>query len=161
MSAEALGNPRRRRGVAAGAPDLVHLPTHDPYHAVVAAHVDGTVVDQEVVGDLSQLLGGLLVPVGYGLVGVVAARHHERDTRVVQQQVVQRGVSEHDAQGVLPRSHLLGYLAAWQALQEHYRARRGGEQLLFFGPYPAELSRLLEVAGHEREGLVLAHLATP
>jgi hypothetical protein len=54
------------------------------------------VVDQEVVGDLSQLVEGLFVPVGYRLVGVVAAGHHERYPRVAQEQVVQRGVGEHD-----------------------------------------------------------------
>ena len=94
---EVLGDPQRGWGVASGAPDGVRLPPGDPYHAVVGAHVDGPVVDQEVVGDLPDLLEGLLVPVGYGLVGVVAAGHDERDARVGHQQVVQRGVGEHDA----------------------------------------------------------------
>jgi hypothetical protein len=40
-------------------------------------------MNQEVVGDGPDLLEGLIVSVGYGLVGVVAAGHHQRDARVV------------------------------------------------------------------------------
>ena len=88
-------------------------------------------MDQEVVGDLPDLLEGLLVPVGDGLVGVVAAGHDERDARIGHQQVVQRGVGEHDAQGALARGHCLGDPAIIPALEEHYGPRRRGEERLF------------------------------
>ena len=116
-------------------------------------------MDQEEVGDVAELLEGLLVPVGYGLVGVVAAGHHERDAGVAQEQVVQRGVGEHDAQSVLARGHVFGHVAALPALQEHYGAGRRGEKLLLFRVLSAQLAHLFEIPGHEREGLVLAHLA--
>ena len=53
---EVFGDPHRRRGVASGAPDGVSLSLNDPQHAVIGAHVDGPVVDQEVVCDLPKLL---------------------------------------------------------------------------------------------------------
>src|SRR5919199_1077633 len=50
VPAEALRYPQRRRRVAPGAPDRVRPLPRDPHHAIVAAHVDGSVVDQEEVG---------------------------------------------------------------------------------------------------------------
>src|ERR687893_612786 len=95
MLPEALRYSQRRRSVSPGAPDRIYLSPGYPHHAVVGAHVYGSVVDQEVVGDDPDLLKGLLVSVGYGLVGVVAAGHHERYPGVVQEQMVQRGVGQH------------------------------------------------------------------
>src|SRR5919199_1876815 len=71
-----------------GAQGLVRPLPRNPHHTIVAAHVDGPVVDQEEVGYVPKLLEGFLVPIGYGLVGAVAAGHHERYPRIVQQQVV-------------------------------------------------------------------------
>src|SRR3712207_1025735 len=80
VPAEALRNSQRRRSVASGAPDGIHPPSGYSHHAIVGAHVDEPIVHQEVVGDVPDLLEGLLVSVGYGLVGVVAAGHHQRDS---------------------------------------------------------------------------------
>src|ERR687885_349642 len=88
VPAEALRYPQRRWSVAPGAPDRVRPLPRNPHHAIVAAHVDGPVVDQEEVGYVPKLLEGFLVQIGYGLIGAVAAGHHERYPRIVQQQVV-------------------------------------------------------------------------
>ena len=76
VPSEALGDPQRGRSVSPGAPDRIGLSPCDPYHAVVGTHMDGPVVDQEVIGDVPDLLEDLPVPVGNGLVGVVAAGHY-------------------------------------------------------------------------------------
>src|ERR687886_1746590 len=109
VPSEALHYPQRRWRVAPRAPDRVRLLPRGPHHAIVAAHVDGPVVNQEEVGYVPKLAEGFLVPVGYRLVGAVAAGHHERDPRIVQQQVVQRGVGQHDAECLLAWRYLLGH----------------------------------------------------
>src|SRR5215210_4509894 len=53
---EVCGQPERCRGVASGATDRVRSSSGRADYGVVAAHVDLTVVDEEVVGDLAQLV---------------------------------------------------------------------------------------------------------
>src|ERR687894_532785 len=161
VPAEVRGQPERCRGVATGATDRVRPSSRSTDHGVVAAHVDLTVVDEEVVGDLAQLIQRFLVAIGDGLVRVVAAGHDERDARVAQKQVVQRRVSEHHAQGFLARGYLFGDTGTLPTFQEYYGACRRGEQRLFVRGDEADLTYLSEAACHEREGLVLAHLAAP
>src|SRR5215210_1261837 len=158
---EVRGQPQRCRGVATGATDRVRSSSRCTDHGVVATHVNLTVVDQEVVGDLAQLVQRFLVAIGDGLVRVVAAGHNERDARIAQEEVVQRRVREHHAQSALARGDLFGDAGTLLAFQEHYGAGGRGEQRLFLRRDAAELMYLSQVAGHEREGLVLAHLATP
>src|SRR5829696_2837003 len=161
VTAEVRGQPERCRGVATGATDLVRSSSRCTDHGVVAAHVDLTVVDKEVVGDLAQLIQCFLVAIGDGLVRVVAAGHDERDARVAQKQVVQRRVGEHHAQGFLARGYLFGDTGPLPTFQEDYGTCRRGEQRLFVRGDEADLTYLSEAACHEREGLVLAHLAAP
>src|SRR5919107_1077541 len=161
VPAEVRGQPERCRGVATGATDRVRPSSRCTDHGVVAAHVDLTVVDEEVVGDFAQLIQRFLVAIGDGLVRVVAAGHDERDARVAQKQVVQRRVSEHHAQGFLARGYLFGDTGTLPTFQEYYGACRRGEQRLFVRGDEADLTYLSEAACHEREGLVLAHLAAP
>src|SRR5215210_8530187 len=68
---DVCGQSERRRGVASGATDRVLYSCDCTTYGVVAAHVDLTVVDQEVVGDLAELVECFLVPVGDGFVRVV------------------------------------------------------------------------------------------
>src|SRR5215212_8441316 len=116
------GQPERSRGVATGATDGVWSFSGCTDHSVVAAHVDLPVVDQEVVGDLAQLVQRFLVPICDGLVRVVAAGHDERDARVAQEEVVQRRVREHYAQSALARGDLFGDTGILPTFQEHYGA---------------------------------------
>ena len=66
-----------------------------PDDRVLAAAVDRPVVGEEGVGDLAEPPPGVLVVDRDRLVGAVAARHHERHADVVAEQVVERGVGEH------------------------------------------------------------------
>src|SRR5215212_7646876 len=116
-------------------------------------------MDEEVVGDLAELIQRLPVAVGDGFVGVVAAGHYERDARLAQEQVVKRRIREHHTQRFLAWGDLFGDAGTLQALQEHYGTGWRGEQRLFLGRDAADLMYLFQVTGHEREGLVLAHLA--
>src|SRR5215204_1903474 len=161
VPAEARGQPERCRGVATGATDRVRPSSRCTDHGVVAAHVDLTVVDEEVVGDLAQLIQCFLVAIGDGLVRVVAAGHDERDSRGAQKQVVQRRVSEHHAQGFLARGYLFGDTGTLPTFQEDYGTCGRGEQRLFVRGDEADLTYLSQSACHEREGLVLTHLAAP
>src|SRR5215217_3569517 len=161
MAGEGSGQSEGSGGVAARATDRVRYTSGCPNYGVVGAHVDLTVVDEEVVGDLTQLIEGLLVPVGYGLVRVVAAGHDERDASVAKQQVVQRRVGEHHAQSLLTRGDRFGNTIVFPTLHEHYGMGGRGEQFFLFRRDVADPSYLREVAGHEGEGLVLADLAGP
>ncbi len=69
-----------------------------PHHRVVGAHVDRPVVGEERVGDAGQAREGVVVGEREGFVGDVAAGEHQRCGDGVQQQVVQRGVGQHQAE---------------------------------------------------------------
>src|SRR5215204_5142821 len=127
VPAEVRGQPERCRGVATGATDRVRTSSRCTDHGVVAAHVDLTVVNQEVVGDLAQLIQRFLVAIGDGLVRVVAAGHKKRDARIAQEEVVQRRVREHYAQSALARGDLFGDTGILPTFQQHYRTCRGGK----------------------------------
>src|SRR4028119_1590464 len=156
----ARGGGERGR-VAAGAPEGRGSARGYPNHAVVATGVDGTVVDEKEIGYLAELHKRLVVAVGDRLVRVVAAGHYERDARIPQQQVVQRRVREHHPERRLARGDLVDDPTLFATPQEDYGAGRGSEEGLFLMGYVAEFPHLHEVAGHEREGFVLAHLAAP
>jgi hypothetical protein len=97
-SRDAGGQRHRGGDVPAGAAQKQRAASGHPDHGVVRARLDRPVVDEEEVGDAGQSREGVLVAEGDGLVGDVAARHHERQPRVGQQQVVQRRVGQHQPQ---------------------------------------------------------------
>src|SRR5918992_275930 len=127
----------------------------------LGAHVEEPAIMLDSFPERAQLIQRFLVAIGDGLVRVVAAGHDERDARVAQKQVVQRRVREHHAQGFLARSYLFGDTGTLPTFQEDNGACRRGEQRLFVRGDEADLTYLSEAACHEREGLVLAHLAAP
>jgi hypothetical protein len=74
---------------------------------------------------------------------------------------VQRRVCEHHPERLLARSDLLCYLDIPPPLQENYGPGRRGEKHFLLRCDAAQFPHLRKVAGHERERLVLAHLAAP
>jgi hypothetical protein len=101
------GGPSQRDGLrreTPGATDHLHAPAgggtveRRPDDRVVAADVDAPVVRQDGVHHRPQTVEGVGVVVGDGLVAQVAAGHDQRTPRPPQEQMVQRGVGEHDAQ---------------------------------------------------------------
>ena len=90
----------RRRGVAPGPAQHLHRLARGPgpHHRVVAADVDGPVVGEDGVDHRAQAGEGVGVVVGDGLVGQVAAGHHQGPAEAVEQEGVERGVGQHEAQ---------------------------------------------------------------
>jgi hypothetical protein len=103
-------------------------------------------VEQEEVGDAAQPRERVLVLVGDRLVGDVAARHHQRDADVGEQQVMQRRVREHHAELGRPRGDRRRHLQVEAPDDDRPRGR-------------AQLRRPVDRAHHQRERPVLAVLA--
>ncbi len=87
--------------VAPRAPEEGRAPVHHAHHGVIAPSPDAPVVHEQVVGHAAQLAEGALVVRDHGLARHVGRGHHERqDTRVVEQEVVDARVGQHDAHRV-------------------------------------------------------------
>ena len=98
---ERLGKRSRQRhregGVAPGPADQPRPPGTHLRDRVVVAHGDLTIVDQVRVRDRRQPVD-LLPAFDDGLLGEVAARHHQRPAGCPQQQDVQRRIRQHRAE---------------------------------------------------------------
>ncbi len=120
------GQFHRLRRVAAGPAYRQFSAIDDAGYRIVAADVDRAVMHQEHVGDVLQTLHGVIIFVGNRLLGPVAACHHQRNpVKIMQQQVMQRRIRQHDAEERVVRRHALGDGAADALCQEHDRASRG------------------------------------
>ena len=75
--------------------------------------MDFTVVKEEIVGDVGETMERFLIVIGDGFVAHIAARHHQRLERTLQQKVVKRRVGEHRTEGFLIRGDRTGN---WRAL---------------------------------------------
>ena len=152
------------------------------HHRVVVAGADGAVVAQERVGHGEQLLVGILVVDDDGLVVDVARGHHQhRDGRrcagplgfalgaalgatarfreVVQQQMLEGRVGQHDAElgkgvGQTGGEHGVGALA-----QQHDGALRGREDALLRFARLAIGAHGFHIGHHNGERLAFAALA--
>ena len=152
---------QRLRGVAAPAPDDRGPPRHDPADGVVVAGPDLAVVDEERVGKPGQALRRVGVVGGQRLVGEVAGRQHERPADGGQQQVVERGVGQEDAQPPVACGHGRGEsrLPATAGYQQDDRPLRPGQESPLGGPHPRQPLRRGDVGHHHRERLCPAPLA--
>ena len=144
--------------VAAGPPKDDGPSGQNARDRVVRGRFDLPVVQEEEVGDASELLERVAVAVSDGLVGEIARGHHQRSTHLGEEQVMQGGVRQDQAHervagrdaggdGASRRGAAPGRSAA--------RSRRGGpgrprEQ--------RDLVRGREIADHHREGLLVALL---
>ena len=88
----------RQRRVAAGAAQDQFAVQHHAHDGVVHVPDDGAVVDEEKVGDAAEAFERFVLVGADRLVAQVAARGHDREAERGQQQVMQRGVGEHDAE---------------------------------------------------------------
>ena len=138
----------------------------DPDHRVVARDVDGPVVQQPRVGDGRQSLPGVLVLEADGLVGQVAAGHHQdagrRGGRVrhrLKEEMVQRCVRQEHADPGIARGHQRGDGGPGPLLEQHDRARRTRQVGLFPRVEAGHDTGGVEVGHHHGEGLVPAVLA--
>ena len=123
----------------------------------------------EHVCDGIQPLPGVVVGVGDGLVGAVAARHHENTVSVqggaerVEQQVVQRRVRQHEAEEAVARGHRgsNGALGPGPAPEQHHRPPVAAQQCGLVVRHLADLPNHADIGCHEGEGLVLPDLPGP
>ena len=88
----------RERGVAAGAAQDQFAAHHHAHDGVVHVPDDGAVVDEEQIGDAAEAFEGFVLVGADRLVAQVAARGHDGEPERRQEQVMQRGVGEHDAE---------------------------------------------------------------
>ena len=132
---------------------------HGARDGVVRARLDRAVVQQEEVRDRPEACERLVVLVGDRLVGHVAARHHERGTGVREQQVVKRGVGEHQAELAGAGSDRWRDGRACTARRQHDRPLGAQQQLPLVGLEHGEAGGLVEVAHHQGERLLFAVLA--
>ncbi len=118
---------------------------------------------EERVGDVFQPFPGFVVLVGDRLVGDVPAGQDDRVGHGLEEQVVQRGVGQHDAELTVGRCGGGRDGGAgpglFPARQQHDRPGRAGQQVRGRGVDLGQLPGRGQVGGHDRERLVLAVLA--
>ena len=129
----------RQRHVAPGAPDHLGLPVQHCRHRVVAAVVDLAVVHQEVIGDPFQLHHGLVVVDDQRVVADVGAGGDQDLQAVFEEQVVQRRIGQHHAQGADSRGDLRWQVILPFPVQDHDRVGRSLQEGGLFGREPAVL----------------------
>ncbi|MBT9141339.1 MAG: hypothetical protein DDT30_01931 [Dehalococcoidia bacterium] len=74
---------------------------------IVIARINIPIVQQKVIRDVSQPPLGFIVVPGDGLFAQVAAGHDQRQAHLPQEQMMQRGIREHDAQIFDARGYLI------------------------------------------------------
>ena len=123
---------------------------------VLAAAMDRPVVGEERIGDLAQPAAGVLVVDRDRLVGAVAARQHERPADLVTEEVVERGVGQHQRRATASPLRPMGQQGRRPGPG---RARSGVrapcEERVLCG---RQLGELVRSGGHHRERLLLAEL---
>jgi hypothetical protein len=144
--------PKRLRGVAPRAAEG----KPGARDRILTAPVDRPVVSEEGVGDPGKPRVRLLVFERDRLVGAVPAREHERTAEVVAQDVVERGVGEHQAKpGGSRRDRRGDRRVRAPPNQDDGVCGRAQQSELFVG----EVGDLAGGRRHEREGLLLPALA--
>ena len=121
--------------------------------------MDRTVVVEECIRDRRQPLPRVDVVVRDRLVGHVAAREHDRFAELVQQQVVQGCVGEHDAEPLRSGRHRRRDRGVDAPAQQHDRPAVIGEQRRLDAVEVGQRAGGVEVGRHQRERLLLAVLA--
>jgi hypothetical protein len=158
---QAGGEAERLGRVAARAAQQRFPAPQRPHHRVVGPDVDRPVVGEEGVRDARQPGQRVVVGVGDRLVRHVAAGQDDGAADLGQQQVMQRGVGEHDPQLAVARRDRLGDRGAGPARQQHHRPPGSGQQRLARLVHLAQLPRGRQAGDHQRERLVLPVLARP
>ncbi len=151
-----LGSRDRQRQCPGGeAPGAAHRKRRAD-DGVLAAAMNRPVVCEEDIGDLAQPFARFAVLERDRLVRAVAARQHERSAEVGEQQVVERGVGEHQAEPGHAGRDRARHRRVLAAADEHDRALARVEQRQLLG---SQLGKPLRLGRHQREGLLLALLA--
>ena len=165
VDAGRVGELHGRGGDAAGAAHDLRAATLHAHDRVIVASQDGAVVAQPGVGHVDEARHGHLVVADDGLVGEVAARHHQRRPHGAQQQVLQGRVGKHGAQlGQVARHarrnrQILRHARRILAAQQH-DGGAGAYELGALGvAHLAHLAQGVEVGKHHGQRLGGAVLA--
>jgi hypothetical protein len=89
--------------VAAGSAHRQFGATEHPHYRVIGAHVDRAVVRQIRIRDSRQPPPRVLILVGNRLIGDVSAGEHDGLGGIAEQQVMQRGIGQHQTQVAVAR----------------------------------------------------------
>jgi hypothetical protein len=130
-----------------------------PRHGVVAAVLDLAVVGQKEIGDAGQALAGLVVPGRHRLLGQVAGGHDEGSAGLREEQVVERGVGEDQADEGVAGGDGGSEAASLPSPHEHDRALHGEEKPPLVFVERGETLGRGEVFDHDRERLLVPPLA--
>ena len=149
----------RERGIAAGPAQEDGRVSRQPDHRVVVARHDLPIVQQERVGDRAEPPSRVGVVGGDRLLAQIAARHHQRTASAVEQQVMQRRVRKHHADGVEAGRDGRSERAVPAAREQYDRPLGRCKQLGFRGAQLGDRTRLTEGAHHHGERLRVAVLA--
>ena len=155
----------RQRRVTARAPDRqVRRRTTTPHDGVVARDQDRPIMHQPAVGQLRKPFERIIVGVADRLSAEVARCHHERRRAGLvagqpEEQRVQWGVGEHDAEVWVVRGHRIGDRGAVAAWHQHDRPLCTGQQAR--GPVVdlGDGVRSRQVGHHHGERFVAAPLS--
>ena len=116
---------------------------------------------KRVARDRGETLLSVIVVDGLRFIGEIAARHHQRSSKPLHDEEMQRGRRQHEAKSVKARrDHWRQSLHAARVQQDDRRRGAGEQALLLFSDgaivfYDAEVSR------HQSEGLRVAALQSP
>ena len=156
------GQSDRLRCVATGTADRHLLACGDSSHRVVAADVDWPVVYQQHVRDRPQPLDRILDLIGDRLVRPVSAGHHQGHVaQVMQEQMVQRRVGEHNAEVWVAGGYRFGDLCAGPPAQEHDRTPWRLEQAKLVPTRKAQRSHCRQVADHDCQRFLIPVFSPP
>jgi hypothetical protein len=95
-----------RGGQAPCPPQGLGRPVHEPHHRIIHPIEDVAVVEQQHIRQPGQALAGLVVGDALGLLAAVAAGHDQGPIPILEQEMVQGAVGEHEAEGGLAWGHL-------------------------------------------------------
>ena len=98
-----------RRGQTPCPPQGLGRPVHEPHHRVIHPIEDVAVVEQEHIRQPGQALAGLVVGDALRLLAAVAAGHDQGPVPILEQEMVQGAVGEHETEGGLAWGDLGGY----------------------------------------------------
>ena len=122
-------------------------------HRIVARDVDVPVVQQKGVRQGGQIGAGGFIGVRQGLFAEIAAGHHQGRGGLVQEQQVQRGIGQHQAQVLVARGHVRGKRTILALSGQDDGPFPGQQQPALRLAQVAELLGFGQVPDHHREGL--------
>jgi hypothetical protein len=132
---------------------------HDTDDRVIDARQDLAVVEQEDVCDPAETPERLVVTHGDWLVAQIAARHNERATHGIEEEMMERCVGEHHAHPVEAGRHRPGDVVLAVLRQQYNRMLGRDQQSRFNRRHRGDEAHLLDGTDHDGQRLGVPVLA--